>query len=118
MSTSKRTVDLLVEGFDLNRRRKYVLKNENGETLLDLYFKPITRSDRMQAAAFSNSSDALDLSTHMLCQKAELKDGTKAFAHADAIMLQKKLPESVLNELELFLFGVNEETDLAEAKND
>jgi len=28
------------------------------------------------------------------------------------------LPESVLNELELFLFGLGEEADLEEAKND
>ena len=118
MSTSKRTVDLLIEGFDLNQRRKFVLKNEKGDPIRDLYFKPITRSDRKQATVFANSEDALDLSTHMLCQKAELKDGTKAFAHADAIQLQKKLPESVLNELELFLFGVGEEVALDEAKND
>lgn len=118
MSTSKRTVDLLVESFDLSQRRKFVLKNEKGEAIRDLYFRPITRSDRMQAAAYANAADALDLSTHMLCQKAELKDGTQAFAHADAIMLQKKLPESVLNELELFLFGVDEEPKLEEVKND
>ena len=54
----------------------------------------------------------------MLCQMAELEDGSKAFASADAPKLQRQLPESVLNELELFLFGVGEEADLEEAKND
>ena len=49
---------------------------------------------------------------------AELEDGTKAFAPADALKLQKRLPETVLNELELFLFGVGEEAELDEAKND
>ena len=49
---------------------------------------------------------------------AELEDGTKAFASADAVKLQRELPESVLNELELFLFGLGEETSLEEAKND
>ena len=42
----------------------------------------------------------------------------KAFAAADAAKLQRKLPESVLNDLELFLFGLNQEADLEEAKND
>ena len=54
----------------------------------------------------------------MLCQIAELEDGTKAFAAADANKLQRQLPESVLNEIELFLFGLGEEADVEEAKND
>ena len=54
----------------------------------------------------------------MLCQLAEFEDGTKAFAAADAAKLQRKLPESVLNEIELFLFGLGEEADLDDAKND
>jgi hypothetical protein len=60
----------------------------------------------------------LDISTQMLCQMAELEDGTKAFAAADAAKLQRQLPESVLNEIELFLFGIGEDADMDEAKND
>ena len=54
----------------------------------------------------------------MLCQMAELEDGAKAFAAADAVKLQKQLPESVLNDIELFLFGIGEEAVLDEVKND
>jgi hypothetical protein len=32
--------------------------------------------------------------------------------------LHRRLPESVLNEIELFLFGIGEDTDMEEAKND
>lgn len=118
MPAQTRPVDLLVEAFDLNQRRKFVLKNEAGEALLDLYFKPITRADRKKAQSLASTAEALDISTQMLCHMAELEDGTKAFAAADALKLQKRLPETVLNELELFLFGVGEEADLDEAKND
>ena len=118
MPANSRTVDLLVEAFDLNQRRKFVLRNEAGEALVDLYFKPITRADRKKAQSLAGSDEALDVSTQMLCQMAELEDGTKAFAPADAPKLQRQLPESVLNELELFLFGVGGEADLDEAKND
>lgn len=118
MSAKNRTVDLLVEAFDLNQRRKFELKNGDGEVLVNLYFKPITRADRKKAQSLSGSEEALDVSTQMLCQMAELEDGTKAFAPADAPKLQRQLPESVLNELELFLFGVGEEAQLDEAKND
>jgi hypothetical protein len=118
MSGKNRTVDLLVEAFDLNQRRKFDLKNEAGEVLVSLYFKPITRADRKKAQSLSGSEEALDVSTQMLCQMAELEDGSKAFASADAPKLQRQLPETVLNELELFLFGVGEEAELDEAKND
>jgi hypothetical protein len=118
MPATQRTVDLLVGAFDLSQRRKFVLKNGDGDPIVDLYFKPITRSDRKRAQNLAGSEEALDLSTHMLCQMAELKDGTKAFAAADAPKLQRELPESVLNEVELFLFGLGADTDLEDAKND
>ena len=118
MPANARTIDLLVEAFDLNQRRKFELKNDNGEVIVNLFFKPITRADRKKASSLAGSDEALDISTQMLCRMAELEDGTKAFAPADAAKLQRQLPESVLNELELFLFGVGEEADLEEAKNE
>ena len=118
MPASNRTVDLLVGAFDLNQRRKFELKNAAGEKVVDLFFKPITRADRKKAQSLAGTEEALDISTQMLCQMAELKDGTKAFASADAPKLQRRLPESVLNEIELFLFGVGEEAAFEEAKND
>ena len=118
MSAAARTVDLLVEAFDLNQRRKFELKNVNGTKILDLFFKPITRADRKKAQAMAGTDEALDISTQMLCQKAELEDGTLAFAAADAVKLQRQLPESVLNDLELFLFGLGKDGSIEEAKND
>jgi len=113
-----RTVDLLVGAFDLNQRRKFELKNAEGKKVVDLFFKPITRADRKKAQSLAGTEEALDISTQMLCQMAELEDGSKAFVSADAAKLQRQLPESVLNELELFLFGLSEEQSLEDAKND
>ena len=118
MPANNRTVDLLVEAFDLNQRRKFELKNAAGDVIVELYFKPITRADRKKAQSLAGTDEALDISTQMLCQMAELEDGTKAFASADATKLQRQLPENVLNEIELFLFGLNQEADLEEAKNE
>ena len=118
MSGQSRTVDLLVGAFDLNQRRKFELKNAAGEKVVDLFFKPITRADRKKAQSLAGTEEALDISTQMLCQMAELEDGSKAFAAADAAKLQRQLPESVLNEIELFLFGIGEDADMDEAKND
>ena len=118
MPATQRTVDLLVGAFDLNQRRKFELKDGDGKKIIDLYFKPITRADRKRAQNLAGSDEALDISTNMLCQLAELEDGTKAFAPADAAKLQRELPESILNEVELFVFGLGEETSIEDAKND
>ena len=111
-----RTVDLLVGAFDLSQRRKFTIKNNAGDSVLDLYFRPITRADRKRAQSLANSEEALDISTQMLCQLAELQDGSKAFASGDAAKLQHELPESLLNELELFLFGLDESESIETAK--
>jgi hypothetical protein len=106
MATTPRPVDLLTGAFDLNQRRRFNIKKEDGAI------------DRKRATALTTSEEALDISTQMLCHMAELEDGTKAFAAADAAKLQRELPESVLNELELFLFGLGAAESLEEAKND
>ena len=54
--------------------------------------------------------------TKLLCQIAENEDGSKAFHSADAENLQRFLPESVLNELELFMMDI--QVDLDTAKNE
>ena len=68
---NKRTIDLLVESFDLSVRRKYEIKNANGDVVTTLYFPPITRADRKKAQARANTTDGLEISTQMLCQIAE-----------------------------------------------
>ena len=112
----KKTLDLLKESFDLSKRRKFDVKDDNGKTVVSLYFKAITRADRARATQRAGSDDPLIVSTHMLCQLAENEDGTKAFNPAEFGNLQNDLPENVLNEIELFLFGVNQNATIDNAK--
>ena len=116
-AATTRTVDLLTGAFDLTVRRRFDVKKDDGTVVLSLWFTPITRADRKRASGLADSDEALDISTQMLCHKAELEDGTKAFAPADAVKLQRELPESVLNDIELFLFGLAKAAPLEDAKN-
>ena len=115
---TKRTVDLITEAFGevMSNRRKYELKKPDGEILKELYFPPLTRHDRIQAQAAAGTDEALTISTRLLCQLAQNEDGTKAFASADAENLKRFLPESVLNDLELFMMDIK--VDINTAKND
>ena len=112
----KKTLDLLKDAFDLSKRRKFDVKENDGKTIVSLYFKAITRADRARATQRAGSDDPLVVSTHMLCQLAENEDGSKAFHPADFANLQNELPENVLNEIELFLFGVNQNATIDNVK--
>ena len=111
----KRTIDLLTESYgdQMSARRKYEFKNAKGEKVVDLYFKPLTRDDRVRAQSAAGTDDALTISTYLLCKNAENEDGSKAFAPADAPNLQRELPENVLNEIELFMFDIQLNVDSA-----
>ena len=102
---TERTADVILGAFqdEMTARKKFDLKNSKGKLITTLYFKPITRYARVKAQQLANSDDALIISTQLLCQMAEKEDGTPAFDMSDAPMLQRQLPEKVLNDLELFL---------------
>ena len=85
----KRTLDLLKESFDLSKRRKFDVKDDNGNVVVSLYFKAITRADRARATQRAGSDDPLVVSTHMLCQLAEKEDGTKDFTKVTEYMIQE-----------------------------
>ena len=112
---NKRTIDLLTSSYgdEMSTRRKYEFKNSKGEKVVDLYFKPLTRFDRQKAQSATGTDEALTVSTQLLCQMAEKEDGTPAFDMSDAPILQRQLPEKVLNDLELFLNDIQLDIDTA-----
>ena len=116
--TNQRTADLLIAAYkdEMTARRKYELKDSSGKLLRTLYFPPITRFDRQKAQQLAGTDEALTVSTQLLCKMAQKEDGTPAFDMSDAPILQRSLPEKVLNDIELFLFDVT--LDLDTAKNE
>ena len=121
-TTQKRAIDILTEAFDANQRTKFEL-DVDGEIKFSFYFKPITRADRLEVNGQGGSDDAIKMTTLMLIKKAENEDGTKAFQLGDLAAL-RRLPEKILNQMELALFGVDkdgnpiEQLELEAAKKD
>ena len=113
---TQRTADILLGAFqdEMVTRRKFDVKNSEGEVKLSLWFKPITRYARMKAQQLAGANaDALVVSPQLLCQMAEKEDGSLAFDMSDAPILQSQLPEKVLNELELLLNEIELDIDTA-----
>ena len=116
--TTERTADVILGAFqdEMTTRKKFEIKDSKGKVVTTLYFKPITRYARVKAQQLAGSDDALVISTQLLCQMAEKEDGTLAFDMSDAPILQRQLPEKVLNDLELFLNDI--ELDINTAKKE
>ena len=114
---NQRTADLLIGAFkdEMSTRRKYELMTPNG-TKIDLYFPPITRFDRQKAQQLAGTDEALTISTQLLCKVAQKEDGSPAFDMSDAPMLQRQIPEKVLNDIEIFMMDI--EVDISKAKNE
>ena len=113
---TERTEDVILGAFqdEMVTRRKFDLKNSQGKLITSIYFKPITRYARVKAQQLAGpNADALVVSTQLLCQMAEKEDGSLAFDMSDAPMLQRQLPEKVLNDLELFLNDIKLDIDTA-----
>ena len=112
---TERTADLLLGAFqdEMVTRKKFEVKDSKGKVVTTVYFKPITRYARVRAQQLAGSDDALVISTQLLCQMAEKEDGTPAFDMSDAPMLQRQLPERVLNDLELFLNDIKLDIETA-----
>ena len=112
---TERTADILLGAFkdEMVSRRKFEIKNADGKVITTVYFKPITRFARVKAQQLAGSDEALIISTQLLCQMAEKEDGTPAFDMSDAAILQRSLPEKVLNDLELFLNNIQLDIDTA-----
>ena len=116
---TKRTAEVLLGAFqdEMVARRKFDVKNSKDEVIMSLYFKPITRYARIKATQLAGpDADALVISTQLLCLMAEKDDVTLAFDMSDAPILQRQLPEKVLNELELFLNDI--QLDINTAKKE
>ena len=113
---TKRTAEVLFGAFqdEMVTRRKFDVKNSKDEIIMSLYFKPITRYARMKATQLAGKdADPLVVSTQLLCLMAEKEDGTLAFDMSDAPIMQRQLPEKVLNDLELFLNDIQLDIDTA-----
>ena len=112
---TERTADVILGAFqdEMVTRREFEVKNSKGKVVTTIYFKPITRYARVKAQQLAVTDEALTVSTQLLCQMAEKEDGTPAFDMSDAPILQRQLPEKVLNELELFLNEIELDIDTA-----
>jgi len=110
-----RAVELLRNKFGVSQLYKHEVKVE-GETLLEIYWHPLTIAERESIQKKSNADDAGDFALSLMLEKALDKDGKRLFADGDRAALRREVEASILQEIQLAMLTSGTETKVEEAK--
>ena len=99
--TETRAIDKLCKAFSIEERSSYTVRSGN-ETVLKLYWTPLTIADRdkinntLEALKTGDKDSGMDFAVQMLIQKAEDESGSKLFQSGDRVKIKNRLPMAIV----------------------
>ena len=112
-----RPSELLRNKFGGSQLYKHVVE-DNGETVLEVYWHPLTIAERESIQKKADSEDANDFALNMMIQKALDADGKRLFQDGEKAVLKNAVEASVLQEIQLTMLASGAENKVEEAKAD
>tara|TARA_B100001093_G_scaffold328131_1_gene313091 strand:+ start:2900 stop:3253 length:354 start_codon:yes stop_codon:yes gene_type:complete len=112
-----RASELLRNKFGVSQLYKHVVE-DNGETVLEVYWHPLTIAERESIQKKADSEDANDFALNMMIQKALDADGKRLFQDGEKAVLKNAVEASVLQEIQLTMLASGAESKVEEAKAD
>ena len=111
-----RAIELLRNSFGVSQLYRHDVVKD-GETVLTVYWHPLTIAERETIQKRTGSDDANDFALSLMIQKALDKDEKRMFAEGDKAALRRKVEAAVLQEIQLAMLesGTDKEVDEAEA---
>ena len=111
-----RAVELLSNKFGVSQLYEHEIIKD-GETILTVYWHPLTIAERESIQKKSKADDANDFALALMIQKALDKEGKRLFLDGDKAALRREVEAAVLQEIQLAMLesGTDKEVEAAKA---
>ena len=110
-----RATELLRNKFGVSQLYKHEVK-QDGETVLEVYWHPLTIAERESIQKSADSEDAGDFALGMMIRKALDVDGKRLFQDGERAVLKNSVEASVLQEIQLAMLSSGAGSKVEEAK--
>jgi len=111
-----KAIELLKGSFGVSQLYQHnVLKN--GETILTVYWHPLTIAERESIQKKSSTDDASEFALTLMIDKALDANGKRLFSDGDKASLRREVEAAVLQDIQLAMIesGTDKEVEEAEA---
>ena len=112
-----RAVDLLRNKFGVSQLYKHDVKKDD-ETILSVYWNPLTIAERESIQKKTNSEDANDFALQLMIEKAKDENGARLFQDGDKASLRREVEASILQEIQLAMINAGTDKEVEKAKAD
>jgi hypothetical protein len=110
-----RASELLRNKFGVSQLYKHSVEVD-GEIVLEVYWHPLTISERESIQKKTESDDANDFALNMMVQKALDAEGKRLFQDGEKAVLKNAVEASVLQDIQLAMLNSGAENKVEEAK--
>ena len=112
-----KAIELLRGNFGVSQLYQHeVIKN--GQTVLTVYWNPLTIAERESIQKRTGGDDANDFALTLMIQKAKDSEGKRLFADGDKAALRREVEAAVLKEIQLAMLESGTDKEVDEAKAD
>lgn len=112
-----RASELLRSKFGVSQLYKHEVK-QDGEVILEVYWHPLTISEREAIQKTAEADDAADFALCLMLRKALDADGKRIFQDGEKAVLKNSVDASILQEIQLAMLTSGTEQKVEEAKAD
>lgn len=110
-----RASELLRNRFGVSQLYKHEVK-DGDETVLEIYWHPLTIAERESIQKKAGSDDATDFALGMMIEKALDEDGKRLFQDGEKAVLKNAIEANVLQEIQLAMLSSGSENKVEDAK--
>ena len=112
-----KAIDLLRNKFGISQLYKHDVVKD-GETVLTVYWHPLTIAERESIQKKSGSDDANDFALALMIEKSLDKDSKRLFQDGDKATLRREIEAAVLQEIQLAMLDSGTDKEVEEVQAD